>query len=71
MKIKIYIVVFISTDDCTYCSHDYCDTFSTEDKAKDYISKQCKTTDPKWPPLHELKDFEIRTKILENPEVVT
>lgn len=69
MKIKIYIVTFLSTDDCTYSSNDYCDIFSTEDEAKDYIAKQCQPTDPRWPAIGELKDFEIITKILDAIEI--
>ena len=67
MKVGVYVVVHISTDDCTYHCSDYCDVFGSEKEAKEYIENLCKKTEGGWT-THLKDDFEIREKILDVSE---
>jgi hypothetical protein len=64
VKIEVYVVVHISTDDCTYHCTDFCDVFGSEKEAKDYIQGMCKKRKG-WPATHKKEDFEIKRKILD------
>lgn len=65
MKIKIYTVVEISTDDCSYCARDYHDTFSSQAKADAYIASRCEGYGIWAPP-----EFEVVVTVLEAEEFV-
>jgi hypothetical protein len=64
MKVGVYVVVHISTDDCTYHCTDFCDVFGSEKEAKNYIRDRCKKRKG-WPADYKKEDFEIRVKILD------
>jgi hypothetical protein len=61
MKIKVYILIAISTDDCTYCSYDYEGVFPSEEEAE---KKKEALMD------YHIGTFEIREEFVDNPEII-
>lgn len=59
MKIKLYVVIFISTDNCTHYDTVYVDTCRSREEAEAAIRS---SPDPK-------EDFEIREVFVTDPEI--